>query len=199
MGWSVSGLAGVADNGFDPHGNSFNVVNATNANHDGTTSTFGQAAFIQSGQSLGSASISQAIPFAEAGKASVTFSIELRGDIAIGNNPIDVKFDSIDLGSYVARSGSSFNTVTTPTVLLTAGTHTLSFTGTNTLGSDNTQFIDNVQVLFQGLPDLAASVDTDGIVPTTAPDLNLYQMFGDEQLNVPVTVENKGGARRQGM
>ena len=68
-----------------------------------------------------------------------------------------MKFDSIDLGSYVALSGSSFNTVTTPSVFLTAGTHTLSFTGTNTVDSDNTQFIDNVRVSVQGVPDLVAT------------------------------------------
>src|SRR4051812_27161055 len=46
-GWTFSGLTGVADNGSDPFGNSFNVVNANNGNHDGTTSQFGQAALIQ--------------------------------------------------------------------------------------------------------------------------------------------------------
>ena len=58
------------------------------------------------------------------------------------------------VGTYLALSGSSFNTVTTPSVFLKAGTHTLSFTGTNhTPGSDNTQFLDNVQVNVADYPD----------------------------------------------
>ncbi len=146
-GWTFSGLTGVADNGSDPGGNSFNVVNATNGNADGTMSTFGQAGLIQNDQfftSFGPSVISQAITFAQGGNVSVNFALEQRG--TVGNNPIDVKFDNFDLGTYEALSSTSFNTVTTPSVFLTAGTHTLSFTGTNTQGDDNTQFIDNVQV-----------------------------------------------------
>jgi hypothetical protein len=148
-GWVFSGLTGVADNGSDPFGNSFNVVNATNSNQDGTTSNFGQAALIQNVStitSFGPSVISQAMTFAQAGNVSVTFSLEMRDGPGRGNNPIDVKFDDLDLGTYLAQSSTSFNTVTTPSVFLTAGSHTLSFTGTNTQGADNTQFIDNVQV-----------------------------------------------------
>ena len=151
-GWTFSGLTGVADNGSDPNGNSFDVVNATNGNADGTMSSFGQAGLIQNDNSFtsfGPSVISQAITLAQPGNVSVTFAIEQRD--TRGNNPIDVTFDNFDLGTYEALSGSSFNTVTTPSVFLTAGTHTLSFTGTNTQDADNTQFIDNVQVNFNRL------------------------------------------------
>ncbi len=38
--------------------------------------------------------------------------------------------------------------------------------------------------------DLAAQIDGDAIVPTNAPDLHLTQFFGNEKLNVPVSIVN---------
>ena len=140
-GWTFTGSTGIAANG-----SGFTVVGATNGNHDGTTSTSGQAAFIQAfaGSGFTSNFISQSLSGFSSGFASVTFSIEQR--TTIGNNPIDVKLDSQDLGTYLASSSSSFNTITTPLVAVTAGSHTLYFISTNNAGVDVTQFIDNVSV-----------------------------------------------------
>lgn len=145
-GWTFTGSTGIA-----AVGSGFNVVGPTNGNHDGTTSTAGQAAFIQefAGSGFPANYISQNLSGFVGGFASVTFSIEQRsspGDGDIGNNPIDVKLDNQDLGTYLASDTLSFNTITTPSVAVTAGTHTLYFIGTNTTGFDNTQFIDNVSV-----------------------------------------------------
>ena len=50
----------------------------------------------------------------------------------------------------------------------------------------------NVRSLALSDIDLAVSIDTGRIVPTQATDLNLYHFFGNEQVNVPVTIENRG-------
>jgi hypothetical protein len=140
-GWTFTGGTGVAANG-----SAFGVQNATNGNSDGTTSAAGQAGFIQGGDgTLTGSAITQTLSGFTSGVAFVTFSIELRGNNG-NNNPIDVKLDGQDLGTYLATSTSSFNTVVTPAVGVTAGSHTLAFIGTNPQGGDNTQFIDNVQV-----------------------------------------------------
>jgi hypothetical protein len=143
-GWTFTGTAGIAANGSN-----FGVSGATNGNHDGTTSTSGQAAFIQ-GYAFPPFhfpvnSMSQTFGGFVDGLAAVTFSIEQRPGGG-GNNPIDVQLDGQDLGTYLASSSSSFNTITTPFVAVTAGSHTLSFISTNNTGGDNTQFIDNVSV-----------------------------------------------------
>jgi hypothetical protein len=146
IGWTFVGASGITANGaFDQSGDS-------NGNSDGTKSTSGQAAFIQyapqSFPGLTLSSISQALTF-QAGTASVTFSIQRRD--VFGNNPIDVKIDNQDLGTYLATNLTGFNTITTPTVAVTAGIHTLYFIGTNPSGAgssngDVTQFIDNVSL-----------------------------------------------------
>jgi hypothetical protein len=143
-GWTFTGTAGIAANGSN-----FGVNGASNGNSDGTTSTSGQAAFIQ-GYAFAPFnfpvnSMSQTFGGFNSGFAAVTFSLEQRP--GLGDNPIDVQLDGQDLGAYLASSSSSFETFTTPAIPVTAGNHTLSFISTNNSGGDNTQFIDNVSVL----------------------------------------------------
>jgi len=47
-------------------------------------------------------------------------------------------------------------------------------------------------------PDLRVHVDAAHVVPSQATDLNLYQFFGGETINVPVTVTNKGTGAANG-
>jgi hypothetical protein len=150
-GWTFTGTAGIAANG-----SGFGVTGASNGNHDGTTSTSGQAAFIQwlAANPFPVDSISQTIGGFDDGLAAVTFSLEQRP--GIGNNPINVRLDGQDLGTYLASSSSSFDTITTPFIPVTAGSHTLSFIGTSHTGDDNTQFIDNVSVISTPVPEPAS-------------------------------------------
>lgn len=139
-GWSFTGTAGIAATGST----NFGVSLADNKNQNGgATNTYGQAGFLQDGYGDPN-TISQPIGGFGAGTASVTFSLEVRG----GNNAsVDVKLDGVDLGTYTPASSSSFNTVTTPTTVVTAGSHTLTFTGVNNVGGgDNTDFIDDVSI-----------------------------------------------------
>jgi hypothetical protein len=137
-GWTFAGNTGISANGSN-----FGTTGATNGNSDGGTSKSGQAAIIQNGYDSPN-TISQALSGFLSGPASVTFSLENRGS---NDGSVDVSLDGHDLGTYAPLSGSSFNSITTPTTLLGAGTHTLTFTGVNAaLGGDNTVFIDNVHV-----------------------------------------------------
>ena len=73
--WTYHGLAGIAANG-----SAFGVAGATNGNHNGATSTAGQAAFLQMGDgTLGQngSYISQMISLA-AGSYDLNFSMEGR-------------------------------------------------------------------------------------------------------------------------
>src|SRR6516165_9617450 len=130
--WTFNGGTGIAANG-----SAFNVTGATNGNQDGTTSTAGQAAFIQDYANapfhFNDNMISQTFGGFSDGFASVTFSLESRGTNV---NPIDVRLDGQDLGIFTPLSGSSFNTVTTIFVPVTAGSHTLYFIGHNDLPGD---------------------------------------------------------------
>jgi hypothetical protein len=141
--WTFVGTTGIAANG-----SAFGVTNATNGNHDGTTSSNGQAAFIQgyafSPYNFPVNSASQTISGFIAGTASVTFSLEQRGGYGI--NPINVTLDGQDLGTYTASSSSFFDVFTTISVSVTAGSHTISFISTNNTGGDSASFVDNVSV-----------------------------------------------------
>lgn len=157
LGWTFVGATGIGSNGsaIGP------IIGATNGNSNGTTSTAGQCAFIQLATTIyppvPESYICQTLTFG-AGTASVTFSIARRGEF--GDNPINVKIDDQDLGTYLAANQTGFNTVTTPTVPVTAGPHTLYFVGTNHTGQDNTQFIDNVSVTNDAppvMPDLVTA------------------------------------------
>ena len=103
---------------------------------------------------------------------------------------------------------------------LTQGPHTVTVTlpspiGPDTSGNDPYVFVvanppgtnhipesddptDANDVTPLGLPDLAVSIDSTEIVPTQATDLNLYHFFGTEQVNIPVSIENKGTGEAKG-
>ncbi len=138
--WTFTGSTGITANN-----SAWGVFDATNGNSDSTTSTAGQTAFIQNGNGTTSGSaISQVLGGFVSGYASVRFS--LQGRAGFGNNPIKVMLDNQDLGTYSPQSTAYYNTVITPTVSVTAGSHTLYFIGTNGNG-DNDSFVDNVKVV----------------------------------------------------
>ena len=125
-GWTLSGNTGVT---------------ADNSAFGMTNSPTGQAAIIQNGYNLTN-TLSQAVSVNT--YTTVTFSIESRP----GNGAsVDVSLGGHDLGTYAPLSGSSFNTITTPSVTLAPGTYDLTFTGVNAaLGGDNTLFLTGVSL-----------------------------------------------------
>ena len=142
--WGFTGYAGlVVNNG------GWGVAGAGTTNPDGTKSASGQAALIQyyPGETQ-TASISQDLTFATATMATFYFSLEQRA--GNGDQRIQVLLDNTNLGYYQTSSTSAFVAMSTPSIAVSAGTHTLTFLSANQSGVDSTDFVDDVFYLTDG-------------------------------------------------
>jgi hypothetical protein len=154
--WTFSGNAGVAANNCG-----FYVHNATNLDGDGTTSTNGQAGFLQ----FKGSSISQSVTL-PAGTYTVTFDYEARRDYAA--NKITASIDGTELFKGTPTDCTNFvRVVTSPIDLTTSGKHLLAFCGLGGKGDvDGDTFIDNISINLVHLrshePDLG-NVNLDGM------------------------------------
>ena len=139
-GWSF----GVNTAGIDHNSGTWY---STTTGHEGV-----QAAFIQ-----GSGTISQTISVGSAGLYAITFQAEGRGG-ARGPEGIIVQVDGVAVGTWAdsAVSQSQWQNYQA-TVNLSAGSHTLTFVGNNTLGGDRSVAIDNVQMFQPTSPALLPS------------------------------------------
>ncbi len=136
IGWQFVGTSGVQGNGSAFSG----ILMAPNR---------GQTAFIQN---LGS--ISQTINF-NAGSHTLSFKAARRpySAPADGVQPIKVSIDGQQIGSLISPlSHTSFTQVTIPFPIVSSGTHTLSFAGTDGSG-DQTTLIDDVSIAGPALPE----------------------------------------------
>ena len=123
--WTFSTGSGLASNGS---------AFSNPAAPDGT-----QVAFIQ-----GTGTVSQSISGWQSGTAyTLTLSAARRGN-GVGNNDVKILVDATALGTFKPRDTTytdwSVNFTTT------AGTHTLEFLGLDSVGGDNTAFIDDVRL-----------------------------------------------------
>jgi hypothetical protein len=142
-GWTVSVAAGFV--GEAANGSAFSVSGATNGNSDGTTSTVGQAAFLQHGDgTLAVSSITQSVGGFVAGTASIQFSAENR-PFAGGFSTLTVFLDGTLIDTVVAPTGS-FQDYSSGPIAVTAGSHTIGFAG-NENGGDQTVFVDTVSII----------------------------------------------------
>ncbi len=118
--WTFVGTAGIAANG-----SIFNNPNAP----EGT-----QVGILQN-----NGSISQAVNFA-AGAYTLSFQAVQRPG---ANQTFQVLVDGNVVGTF-QPTGTSFQSYTTSSFRVTAGSHVVEFLGTDTIGGDNTAFIDSV-------------------------------------------------------
>jgi hypothetical protein len=125
--WAFAGDAGVTGNGSQ----------FTSSNSSAPQGTM--VAFLQN-----VSSISQAMPFA-AGTYTISFSAAQRGNLASAQT-FQVLVDGSVVATFNNLTGSAYSALTTSSFTVAAGTHTLTFQGTNLNGGDNTVFIDNVLV-----------------------------------------------------
>lgn len=123
--WSYAGPSGVAANGGPFY---------TGSAPDGT-----QAAFIQSSNS-GIGTISQVLTGLTIG-TNYSFSFFAAGRVGFSADPIDVTFNSTDLGTYTPLT-NTFAQFTTTAFNATATTGLLAFSGTATSLSDIDTAID---------------------------------------------------------
>jgi len=130
--WSFAGSSGVTGNGSG-------FTGGLAAAPEGA-----QAAFLQGGSY---STISQAVSGFQADKTYiVTFAAAQRSNCCnAGGQDFRVYLDGALLGTF-RPAGAGYAYYSTPTFTATAGTHTLSFVGLNSLGGDHSAFIDNVRV-----------------------------------------------------
>ena len=155
---------------YSPSGASWSFSGAGMDHNSGTwyasTSHEGvQAAFIQ-----GTGSVSQFVNVSSAGIYAITFQAEGRAGTH-GPEGIMIQVDGVTVATWTdsAVSQSQWQTYQA-TASLTAGNHTLTFVGNNTLGGDKSVAIDNVkmfQPLGTGWLPLATDVNLSGGLGST--------------------------------
>jgi Protein of unknown function (DUF642) len=131
--WAFGGSAGVASNG--------SAFTSGNPN----APQGGQVAFLQS-----AATVSQAASF-DAGTYIITFNAAQRSN-APSLQTFQVLIDGKTIGSFNNLTGAAYTQQSTTSFTATAGSHTITFQGTNLYGGDNTAFIDQVAVTAQTTP-----------------------------------------------
>jgi glucose/arabinose dehydrogenase len=124
--WTFVGGAGVAANGSG----------FTASNPDAPEG--GQVAFLQ-----GQGSFSQAVAGWAAGTYVVTFDAASRGGTQAQD--FEVLVDGQVVSTFTP-SGAAYQSYATAAFAVSAGTHTIAFQGLDTVGGDNTAFIDAIQV-----------------------------------------------------
>jgi hypothetical protein len=133
-GWTFTGSNG----GIGANGSAIGVTGATD----------NQAGFLQ----VGGSSISQSFDF-DGTQFSLSFLAEYRNYQGNGPNPLTVFVDGTQLtfnggidSSLSPASSSMFNSYTTDSIQLAAGTHLLKFSGVGVGAQDVTSFIDEVAI-----------------------------------------------------
>jgi hypothetical protein len=125
--WQFSGGAGVSSNG--------SLFTAGNPNAPAGT----QVAFLQGA----GASISQSV-YLDAGTDTISFMAAQRANQK-QSQEVEVLLDGTEVG-MITPTGTSYGSYETPSFIVTAGMHSVSFVGVDPLGGDNTTFIDQVQL-----------------------------------------------------
>jgi GH24 family phage-related lysozyme (muramidase) len=132
-----------------------------------------------------------------------------------GPSPIDLGLTNVSKGETIEFQVSNWNVSDPddinegePLIIQSSGGLQLTIQQQQTGNFDYTAVADNetfsayilggdfdeevtVNAIEKGI-DLAVTLDSTKIVPSQATDLNLYHFFGNEQINVPVTITNQG-------
>ncbi len=138
--WTFSAQSGANGSGISANGSAFTIGNAS------APQGF-QVAFIQ-----GTGSISQTLIGLIAGAIyQVTFAAAQRNNIygAQTGQTWQLKIDGTTIGTYAPpQTATNYLTYSASFSPASSGSHTLTFTGSNANGGDNTVFLDNVQLSF---------------------------------------------------
>ena len=158
---AINGLSvSVADGGFEtpsvgqgsfqynPAGSPWTFLKSSGISGNGSAFTAGnppapqgsQVAFLQG---RGSFSQSLVLP---AGTYEITFSAAQRGNVQASAQTFQVLIDSTVVATFNNLTGTSYTALITSSFTVGAGSHTLTFQGTDLAGGDNTVFIDQVQI-----------------------------------------------------
>lgn len=134
--WAFAGLSGISVNS-----------GAWGANApEGTSFAYLQSAS-QSG--IASGSVSQVFNTSDLSDLTVTFKLAQRTNCCgdIGGQIVGVSLDGVQLQAYQPNySNGDWFDYSLSALGVTAGSHTLTFSGVNQTSTDTTAFVDNVQV-----------------------------------------------------
>ncbi len=125
--WTFTGSAGVA-------GNNSAFTSGNPGAPQGT-----QVAFLQ-----WTGSVSQTTTLT-AGTYTLSFDAAQRGNSQASSQTFQVQVDGTTVGTF-KPAGKSYAVYTTNAFTVTAGPHTITFTGLNPNGGDNSAFVDQVQL-----------------------------------------------------
>jgi hypothetical protein len=125
--WTFSDGSGVAGNGSG----------FTDGNPDAPQGT--QVAFLQ-----GYGSASQPVTF-DAGTYSISFLAAQRQNVQYSSQTFEVLIDDTVVGTYTPES-TNYTGYATASFTVKAGSHTITFVGTDPDGQDNTAFLDQVRI-----------------------------------------------------
>jgi hypothetical protein len=153
--WAFAGTAGVSGDGSG----------FTSGNPDAPEGS--QVAFLQ-----GDGSFSQTVDDWPAGSYQISFEAAQRGNYLTSRQDLQVLVDGIVVDAFTP-SGTDYATYTTAPFTVPAGSHTITFRGLDSVGGDNTAFIDGVQVAVATLPAVPQVAD-DGF-EATSPGAGGYQ------------------------
>jgi len=126
--WIYTGSAGLSGNESAVTGGN---PNAPEGN---------QVAFLQA---VGS--INQNVTF-PAGVFAISFSAAQRANVQANSQTFEVLIDDNVVGTFNNLVGTSYTTLTTANFTVTAGSHLLTFQGTDLNGGDNTALLDQVAI-----------------------------------------------------
>ena len=133
---------------YDPTGSPWTFANSSGISGNNSNFTSGnppapqgvQVAFLQE-----TCSISQNVAGWAAGSYVISFDAAQRGNFGTSHANFSVLIDGIVVGTFTP-SGTSYQTYSTNTFAVSAGTHSIEFQGLNNAGGDNTAFIDDVTI-----------------------------------------------------
>lgn len=146
--WTFTGAAGVTTNA-----SAFTAGNT--AAPQGS-----QAAFLQQ-----ASTVSQVVNFT-AGTYAIVFAAAQRGNVA-SYQTLQVLIDGKVVGAFNSLTSAAFTTVATSSFAATAGSHTITFQGTNLVGGDNTMLIDQIVIAPQATSLYDSGLETPSITPGT--------------------------------
>lgn len=173
--WTFAAANGNSGSGMAGNGSAFN-----NPNAPGGT----QVAFLQ-----GTGTITQTMGGFTAGTG---YKLNFKAAQRPGNAQTwTVKFDGTTIGTYNPGSGAtSFADYSTAAFTATSSTHTITFTGTNQPGGDNTIFLDNVA--FEVIPPSSPPTGLAATAGNTSVSLSWTASAGAASYNVKRSTTSGG-------
>jgi hypothetical protein len=131
--WAFSNISYANGSGVSGNGSAFTSGNPS-------APQGAQVAFLQ-----GKGTITQTVAGWSAGSYTISFNTAQRGNYGTSKEDFELLIDGTVVGTFLP-TGTSYQLVTSPSFTVAAGTHKIQFLGLDSVGGDNTVFLDAVSV-----------------------------------------------------